>query len=339
MPWIKRNLLFVIGLAVALALFGGGVAYLLSAKGDSEAASQELEARKAEYDGLVKRDPYPNAKNVEQARVEQTRVTQFNTNALKTFAFMPPAEALDDASFKALLVRVITDLEREADRRGVKLPTGSGAGSKYNFTFDTQRRELRLPPNTLYPLAVELGDVRDICQVLFASKIHSLVSIKRPAVGTNETPGATDLLTKKVGTNTTVNAGIYPYEVQFQCFSAELADAIGRLAASSNAYLVKTLNVERGASEGGDSSAAAAPVIDPAAAGRMAMMMRYGIRPGMMPPPVAAPAPAAGAPSGKVGEIVLEQKPLKVTLGLEVVRLAAPPGTNAPAAGPRRGRQ
>jgi hypothetical protein len=52
---------------------------------------------------------------------------------------------------------------------------------------------------------------------------------------------------------------------------------------------------------------------------------------GAMPP--IQSSPAAAAPSGKVGDIVLEQKPIKVTLGFEVVRLAPPPtATQAPKA-------
>jgi len=322
MPWIKRNLVFVISLAVALLLVGAGVFYLFSSKGDADSTNAELEAKKQEYDTLVRREPYPNSKNIELARAEQTRLLQLRTNALGTFSKYPKAQALDDASFKSLLARVISELEREADRKGVKLPAGSAAGSRYNFTFDTQRRELRLPPSTLDPLALSLTDIRDICQILFASKVHSLNSIKRTAIGTNETPGSAELLSKKVSTNAVVGCGIHPYEVQFQCFTSELDDVFNRLVAAPNAYVIKVVNVERGSATD-SSDATAAPAVASPAAGMMAMYSRYGIRPGMSPQ-AAAPS-AAPAPAGKVGEIVLEQKPIKVTLGIEVVRLAADP--------------
>ncbi len=332
MSWIKRNLAFVISLAVAVALLIGGAVYLFSAQSEAEAASGELEAKKNEYDTLVKREPYPNAKNIELAKAEQVRVAQLKTESLATFSQYPAFTALDDASFKALLARTVGELERSAERRGVKLPSGSGSGSKYNFTFDTQRRELRLAPNTLQPLALALTDIREFTEILFSSKIHSLVSIKRTAIGTNETAGSGDILSKKVGTNTVVAAGIHPYEVQFQCFSSELGEVLSRFVAASNAYVLKTINVERPSADGAEGSAETAQP-NPAM-GMMALMSRYGLRPGMgTMPPATQPTASPPAASGKVGDIVLEQKPIKVTLGFEVVRLAPPPSaTQAPKA-------
>ena len=122
MSWIKRNLAFVISLAVAVALLIGGVVYLFSAQSEAEAATGELEAKKNEYDTLVKREPYPNAKNIELAKAEQVRFNELKSEALTTFSQDPALGTLDDATFKALLTRTIGDLERSAERKGVKLP-------------------------------------------------------------------------------------------------------------------------------------------------------------------------------------------------------------------------
>lgn len=201
MSWIKRNLAFVISLAVAVALLIGGVVYLFSAQSEAEAASGELETKKNEYDTLVKREPYPNAKNIELAKDEQVRFNQLKSEALSTFSQYPSLGSWDDATFKALLTRTIGDLERSAERKGVKLPSNtdssSGSGSKYNFTFNAQRRELRLPPSTLQPLVLALTDIREFSEILFASKIHSLLHIKRSAIGTNELAGSGDILSKR----------------------------------------------------------------------------------------------------------------------------------------------
>ena len=214
MSWIKRNLAFVISLTVAAALLIGGAVYLFSAQSEAETATGELEAKKNEYDTLVKREPYPNAKNIDLAKAEQVRFNTLKSQALATFSQYPAAGVLDDASFKALLTRTISDLEHSAERKGVKLPAGadsaSGSASKYNFTFNSQRRELRLPPSTLQPLVLALTDIRQFTEILFASKIHSLLQIKRSAIGTNELAGSGDILSKKVSTNTVIGAGIHP---------------------------------------------------------------------------------------------------------------------------------
>ena len=89
MSWIKRNLAFVISLAVSAALLIGGAVYLFSAQSEAEAASGELEAKKNEYDTLVKREPYPNTKNIELAKAEQERFAQLKTQALATFSQYP----------------------------------------------------------------------------------------------------------------------------------------------------------------------------------------------------------------------------------------------------------
>jgi len=59
MPWIKRNLAFVISLAVAVALLIGGAVYLFSTQSEADAANGELEAKKNEYDTLSSGSPTP----------------------------------------------------------------------------------------------------------------------------------------------------------------------------------------------------------------------------------------------------------------------------------------
>ncbi len=325
MPWIRKNLAFVISLSVALLLLIAGTVYLFVAQEDADLANGGLEAKKTEYDALVKREPFPNAKNIELAKVEQKRLAELKLKARQTFSKAPKFEALDDASFKSLLSRTIVDLEQEADRKGVKLPAGTGTGTKYSFTFDTQRKELRLAPSTLEPLALALTDISHLSQILFASRIHSLITIKRSAIGTNETAGSGDLLTKKTTTNSVVGAFVCAYELQFQCFSTELAEVFNHFVAAPNAYVLKMVNIDHSSIESAEATATPLPMTP--AMGMMNMYSRYGARPGMgmgmgmgMQPP---PPQAAAATSGRLGEIVLEQKPLKVTLGLEIVRLNA----------------
>ncbi len=333
MAWIKRNLLFVVGLAVAVALLGVGVFYLLGSMSQADSASTELETMNQKLDELVNHDPFPSNENVEKIRAQQKRVADFKQQAKVKFSEETKPESLDNASFKTVLEQTIGSLEHEAERSGVRLP------DKYDFTFSEQRKKLQLAQNALSPLVTELRDLGDVCHILFEAKIHSLVSLKRPGVGSNEAPGSTDLLSKKVTTNTVAGVVIYPYEVSFQCFSSELGAVLTGLIAAPQNYVIKTVNVERGTALETPTPVAAPAAVNQGFGGMdPALARRYGLSGGRYGAPAQQPVPVA-QPTVRVGETVLDEKPLKITLGLEVVKLmpsAPAPASNAPRPNPNR---
>jgi hypothetical protein len=315
MDWIKKNILFVVGLAVAAGLLVASAVYLAQAQDAKSAANEELESKNRQLAELVARDPYPNKENIALAKAEQERISKFITEARSRFALLEDGVNLDNASFKSLLENTISTLEREAQRSGVKLPS-----EKYSFTFGDQRKQLQLPSASLGPFARELGDISDLCHVLFAAKIHSLVSLKRPSVATNEGIGNADILSKKPGTNSIAGALIYPYEISFQCFSSELGAVLEGFLKAPKSYVLKTVNVERGDSESslspvlGQSPGIGGMGMDPTMASRYGMG-RYGNR-------YAPQAPAQQTqPIIKPNEPVLDEKPLRITIGLEIIKL------------------
>lgn len=350
MDWIKRNLLFVVGLAVAVVLLGVGIFYFLGQMNAASEASQALEDASGKLDTLYKRDPFPNDANIKAAKAEQERVAGFKKSVLQFFAPPPLPEKLDTASFKALLENTIAELNGQAQRYGVKLP------EKYSFTFESQRQQMQLDQKSLTPLSVQLQDIKQISSILFNSKIHELVSFKRSGVASNEVSGS-DLLIKKTSSNAITGVVIYPYEVGFNCFSAELSAILAALASSKEMIVVKTINIERADEattlEAPSTSAAPAGGMDPILMSRYglrpggmspAMMMRYGLggRPGAGAPTAATPS-AAPAGSTKPGGPVLDEKALRVTLGIDVLKLmpvktpppaAAKPAAARPAAAP-----
>ncbi|HRI13465.1 MAG TPA: Amuc_1100 family pilus-like protein [Verrucomicrobiota bacterium] len=334
MVWVKKNIGFVAGLVVALVLMGVGVWYLLGNKGEAEGVDAELQAKDAELDALVKSDVFPESANIKLAKEQEERVAAFVKEARQHFTVAKKPEGLDNAEFKSRLEAALVELVREADRAGVKLPD-KGSNPSYGFTFDEQRKQLQLPASALGPLSLQLGDLQNLCQVLFAAKVPALVSLKRAPVGTNEVAGGPGLLTKKVTTNAALGSVTYPYEVVFQGFSQELARVLTGLIEAPEAFIVKTLNVERGTL---DAPAPSAGVVmpmtqpggmDPSLARRYGLGTRYAPQ---QPVPQVAP-PTANRP----GEVVLEEKPLRVTLGIELVKLLpteapkGPPGPPPPA--------
>ncbi len=326
MDWIKRNLLFVVGLAVAgLFLLAAGF-YLYQSWDGAQTAYSELQTKTSALDTIVSADPFPNPENLKQVKEEQQRVEEFKKSARDRFGVQIKPDGLDNAAFKGLLESRLAGLVRDAEKTGVKLP------DKYDFTFGEQRKVLQIPDKALVPLVLHLDDVTDLCRILYAARVHSLVSIKRTTVGTNDSNSSTDfLLAKKVTTNTVTGAAIYPYEIAFQGFSSELASVLAGLRDAPASYNIKTLNVERGVAS--DSSASSVPM---AAIGLPngfnPSMARYGVGPyARMQQPVAAAAPT------RPNEPVLEPKLLRVTIGLDIVKLTAPAsasGTNSPSAAP-----
>ncbi len=326
MAWIKRNLLFVVGLAVAVALLGSGVFYLLNAQSDAAAVNTELESKNQEFDTLVNRKPAPTEDNIKLARDAQVKLDRFKDSVRGQFLPLPLPEALDDAAFKNLLEGTLDKLDKAADRSGVKLPKPEGG--KYAFTFDEQRRQLQMAQRSLVPLTIQLLDIADLSQILFDAKIHSLESIRRTPVNTNDITPASNYLAKKPTTNTVTGAVLYPYEAIFQCFSSELASALAGFVNAKQAFVVKSINVERGTTE----AAPLAAVPNGTMGMDRALAARYGMSPSLASRYGLAPAAAApSATTTKPGEPVLDDKPLRITLGIEVVKLAPVSAAPAPA--------
>jgi hypothetical protein len=330
MEWVKKNMVFVIALAVAVLLMGGGVWYLLGTKADADGVDAEIQAKNQELDGLIQRPVYPDSANIKLAKEEESRVSEFIKGARSHFNELQKPEGLDTAGFKSHLESTISELLRDAERAGVKLPDQSGK-TGYGFTFDDPRKQLQLPANALVPLAVQLGDLKALCQVLFDAKIPSLVSLKRAQVLTNETSSNPNICNKKIETNSALGSVKYPYEVVFQGFSPELASVLNGLIRSTNAFIVKSLNVERGNLD----SAPPEQTVSPMAG----MRNPYGMDPnlmrryGMMPGGFAQGAQPQAQPANRPGEVVVEEKPLKVTMGIELIKLLPPETVSKPSKG------
>lgn len=321
MDWVKKNLGFVVALGIAVVLMGGGVWYLLGTKSEADGVDMELQAKNSQLDSLVQRPVYPDSANIQMAKEEEARVQRFIKEARNHFTERTPPEGLDTAGFKSHLEATITELTREAERAGVQLPD-KGSNPTYGFTFDEQRKQLQLAASSLPLFSAQLADIQSLCRVLFDAKVPSIVSFRRAPVGTNESAGTGSFLPRKIATNSAMNSVSYPYEVVVQCFSPELAALMTGLATTSESFIVKTLNVERG-----NLDAPASPMAMP----MPGMTSPYGRDPGLarryglggpsryQPQPVVpqVAAPAANRP----GEVLLDEKPLRVTLGIELVKL------------------
>lgn len=346
MDWIKRNLLFVIGAVVALVLMA--LAGWYSYSGWSNNAEQLDEITKAyeELNTLSASKPAPGdgkkVDNIKLAKEQQKEAKEFLqklAGQLQQIPSIPPMAAgttnIASRDYSSALQDTIAQLQKEAANSSVILPP------KYKFSFEKQASLVTFASGSVEPLAVQLGEVKAICDILNAAKINSLDGIRRERVAgspDDQAGPATDYVSSQSVTNDL--AILTPYEISFRSFTPELADVLAGFARSRFGFVVKAVNVEPAQNTGLDVMAATPVYAQPTYAPPARPMLgeegaglrgRYGA-PGVNPygaNPYAAyaaqAAPTAAATAGRSGlQTLLKEKQLKVTLLVHVVKLLPP---------------
>jgi hypothetical protein len=289
MGWIKRNLFFTIGGIIALLLLGAAGYYDYASWSHNSATFDRLNEIYGTLKELGDQKPSPgNAKidNIKTAREQEVIVRDWinQTGAwFKPVAPIPDTPEVTSEAFAAALRRMIDQLQHEADTASVLLPP------KYGFSFEAQRSIVRFS-GSLQPLAVQLGEVKTIAEVLFASRVNSLDGIQRVRASDDDVAGPAADYNSDVSVTNNLTV-MTPYVVTFRGFSAELASVLGGFAASPHGFIVKGINVQpAGASAQADVSS-----------------------PGVMPQVVGARQ--SGLPT------VLNEQLLRITLEIEIVKL------------------
>ncbi|MEN9572822.1 MAG: hypothetical protein RL514_677 [Verrucomicrobiota bacterium] len=338
MIWIKRNLFIVVGAVLSLALLGGAGFYLYSSSEENYQRDDALAVLKQELDGLQTGN-FPSDANIALVKSNIAGVNAFMADAERLMVSEVP-KPMTVAQFNINLARAIDELRREATNAGVDIPP------KYEFTFGEVKVMTGLPTYALPPLISQLSEVRTINGVLFKAKVRAVESLRRVKAFEGEQVGA-DLLTERAQqTNSlspTVNVLITPYRVIFRGFTADLAAVINGFSSTKEFIVVRQIDVE----QAGGSLDTPSPMMAPG--GPLGMMAPAGLpnpglpgaamnagapmAPGARPPPPKAPPGAptvAPAPKSNL-TLVLNEKPLRFTLALDVVKVVRKP---APVGGP-----
>jgi hypothetical protein len=317
MAWIKRNLYFLIGSLVALGLMGVG-GYLLYTQISAEnEVTDAIEKAYHDLNELNMQNPHPgNDKidNIQAAKDQQIALRTYIDKSRSYFQRTTPipdtsTNRVTNADFAKQLRNTVVELQRNAKQQSVPLP------NDYYFTFEAQKKLTVFDPASLDKLAVQLGEIKVLCDILFDARVNSLDNIQREIVSTNDNNPPDYLLQKTISLPL---ADLAPYRVTFRCFSTELALVLGNLAASPYGLTVKTINVEP-ATQGSlaeDTSAGAMPgrTFEPQVPGP------FGRRPPAFGPNGVIPA-APVAPASHGTATFLNEKPLRVTVLIEVARL------------------
>lgn len=292
MPWIKRNLFFVLSAAVGVVLMGCAGYFLYTGINDNSTSSDEFKQAVSELQNLQSKAP--TKENIQIAKEQQQQVRELLTEARNSFAALPAPEQTDERGFKLLLDKSLAQLQEAANKAGVGLST------QYAFSFSAITTKLNFPPQNIHPWTGQIQEIKSICDILFQSKINFLEKIRRVPVGVEEQVGA-DYLAATSETNQICVTT--PYEITFRAFSGEIAAVLDAFQRSKNGFVVKNIDVQplTGAdTTRGNPGAEAVPPPN---------RFRTPAQPGL---PVGSPA------------TILSETPLHVTLVVDVIKLKTP---------------
>lgn len=348
MPWIKRNLVLVIGIAVSLLLLGGAGYYLYDNYAEDFARDEELEKLKVKLDQLTS-GPFPSEDNIAAVRSNVTQVIKFSTEAERILA-QEPAKA-GTQRFIVLLPRILDELRRDATNASVELPP------KYEFTFGEVKAMPSIPNYGLEPLASRLAEIKTICDVLFKARVRGIESLQRVAAFADEPKGPDLLLDRAEQTNTLaagVSVTVTPYRVVFRGFSGDLSTVLNTLSSTKEFFVVRQVDVESATPGIGGAGLMNQGIMNPgmmtpgafgapgpgappgmSAPGLAPMGPPGGVRPGVPKGPGGA-GTAPPVPKSSLTKI-LDEQPLRISLVLDVIKVSrkavaptppTPPPTN-----------
>jgi len=318
MSWVKRNIYFLISSIAAVVLLGAAAWYGYSQLDRNKKSWDTLNSSYEELRSLASQKPNPgNSKvdNIELAKQQRTQMVAIIEKLQKYFTAAPSIPASTNVSnqeFAGALRDTISQLQRNAADSGVSLPPD------YAFSFFAERRLVVFQQGSAPSLAAQLGEVKVISDVLFGAKINALDNNQRERVSPDDMNGPqSDYLDASQVSMTNELAVLTPYQVTFRCFSSELAGVLAGFANRPNGIIVKTINVEPAT---GASVAGMPPGMSPE------MAREGGYQPGAyIPPGTPMPGQPGATPAATVGKgglpIVLDEKPLRVTLVVEMVKL------------------
>ena len=327
MGWIKRNLFFVIGGVIALILLGGSGFYIYQGLSRNSTASGALNEAYTSLKALATKNPGPGndtINNTEIAKEQEKQIRDWISSASGYFQPIPsiPPDPVTSETFAAALRRTVSQLQKDANAANVALPP------KYDFSFAAQEPIMQFEPESLPLLAVQLGEVKAIAEIFFSARVNALDGIQRSRVSGVDISGPQGDYTDKQSLTNELTI-VTPYVISFRSFSPEIASVIGAFAASSNAFIIKSINVEpASAGAAGDMSPEGAngmPGMPPPGAGPEGYRSRYGGYPGRFPGGYPAPGqqpPNTPPVTSKGGlQTVLKEQLLRITIEVDLVKM------------------
>ena len=307
MSWVKRNLYFLIGCVVAVALLLAAGWYCYSEWQGSAASSDLLGKAYSQLNDLGNKPITPTAENIDAAKTEAKQAQDLAEGLQKHLVQIPSipnTNNVDDRTLAAKVRDTISQLTVASVANHVALP------QDYAFSFSAQRDKAVYAAQGRDHLARQLGEVKVICGVLLSNRIDALEGLQRERTADDAMSAGTQNDTFDSISVTNNNTIVSPYQVTFLCFDPALHGVITGFANQPYGMMIRSLEVV------------------PA---DMSPTEMGGGQPGMFPgggdnrfqpgvTPAAPPAVAGRLP------VVVDEKKLRVTMLLELVRVVPNPG-------------
>lgn len=303
MAWVKRNLYFVISCVVAIALLGAAGWYCYSGWQGNSQSMDAFNQANSQMTTIVGKPVTPTQENIDAARNQAKQARELADGLRKhllPIASIPNTNKIDNHGLAIAFSDTIRELTMSANDNHVALP------QDFAFSFSAQRDKAAFTESSWSHLARQLGEIKVLCDILFANRINSLDTLQRERTADDATGGTQpDYVDWTSVTNN--NTIISPYQVSFQCFDQELAGVLSAFANEQYGIMVRTMEVvpaEMTPTQGG-------------------MMPTPENQRGFPPPPGVNPTTLpkqGGLP------IVADDKKLRVTMLLELVRIVPTPG-------------
>ena len=204
MTWIRKNLFFFIGTALAVGLLAAAGVYEFGNWQRNKTALNALNEAYKTLQTLNNEKPSPGnnqVDNIQTAREQEQQLRDWIQQAKQYFQPVPPIPnptngVVTSEAFAAALRRTINQLQHEADSASVTLPP------QYGFSFEAERTLMKFAPGSLGPLAKQLGEVKAISEILYTAQINSLDGLQRVRVSDDDARGPqSDYLNEPTVTN------------------------------------------------------------------------------------------------------------------------------------------
>ena len=251
--YLKRHMLILVGLLLALGFVGYGYKFMNDAAAGRVKQDEAFETVKSRREKISNPDNNIkiDAANIGKIQNEVNDLDRLIVESGTVIRAGVEHQAMAGNDFTTHMVSVIKQLNRAAEEQQVNLPRDPGSKSDvqfpYYFTFfEVITKEHGVSEDKVAELQVQLEDVETIINILLRSRVQSIELIQRNRV-TTEDASATrpnDYLDdRKKYTNSV--AVVRPYRIKFHCLSGGIAKSLSGFASEELFYVVRKFEVKQ----------------------------------------------------------------------------------------------